>query len=136
MITQAQLEAKIVEEVVKDLLKRGYRVQALARRYLDGEGGHPRRIDTGDLRSSVLVHATEHNGEPAVRIGSNRRKAVWVHEGTGIYGPRGVRIVPKTRKALAFSGKRYGKGRIVVRSVKGMRPNHFLADALVAARGT
>jgi hypothetical protein len=69
---------------------------------------------------------------PTVRIGTRKKHAVWVHDGTGIYGPRRQKIVPRRKKALAFTSKKYGK--VVVRSVRGMRPNRFLVDALPAAR--
>lgn len=48
--------------------------------------------------------------------------AQWLREGTGIYGPKQHRIVPTTAKALAFD---YQGRHIVVRSVKGMKPNNW-----------
>jgi hypothetical protein len=133
VIDETGLHARLVAKQAKDLLKRGYHVQARARQLLGGgTPGHPRRVDTGDLRSSVQVQLTTYRGQPAVRVGSNRQKARWVHEGTGIYGPRRALIKPKRARALAFT-TRSGK-KIVVRSVRGMRPNHFLTDALPAAR--
>jgi hypothetical protein len=64
------------------------------------------------------------------------RYARWVHNGTGIYGPRHRPIKPKRAKALRFKGRRFGKsGWVYARQVKGMKPNPFLEDALIAARG-
>lgn len=135
MARRSGLEAKINALVTQDLLKRGYRVQARARRHLGGDGGHPRRINTGALRASIQVTPSQFRGNPAVRIGTNRFYARYVHEGTGLYGPLHHLIRPRSAKALAFPGKAYGKsGKIVVRYVRGMKPNAFLRDALAAAR--
>jgi hypothetical protein len=55
--------------------------------------------------------------------------ALYVHEGTGIYGPRGAPIKPKTKKLLRFE---LPDGTIVyAKSVKGMPGRPFLVEALV-----
>lgn len=59
--------------------------------------------------------------------------AIYVTKGTGIYGPRGRKITPKTAKALVF---RAPNGDLVyAKSVKGIRPNPFLVNALRAGSG-
>lgn len=133
-VSESAVREHLTSLVAADLLRRGLKVQARARRLLDGDAEHPRRVDSGLLRSSVRVDPTTWRGQPAVRVGTNDKKARLVHDGTGIYGPRGARIVPRTKRALAFPGGRYGRKKIVVRSVAGMRPNRFLSDALPAAR--
>lgn len=115
------------------MLCRGLRVQARARRLLDGDAGHPRRVDTGDLRSSVGVREVTYGGEPAVRVGTSRQHGRWVHRGTGLYGPRHALIRPRHARVLVFRLR--GGKKIFVRFTRGMRPNHFLTDALAAARG-
>jgi hypothetical protein len=65
--------------------------------------------------------------------------ALYVHDGTGLYGPKKTVIRPKNAKALVFKSKVYGAkrgkfaGKVVVKSVKGMKPNPFLANALDSA---
>lgn len=126
----------------KDLLRRGLRVQARARELIGGAGpGHPKRVDTGDTRSSIQVQLrSPPPASPVVRVGSNRLKSRWIHDGTGLYGPRHQKITPKHGKALVFRSKTHGQksgkfaGKVVVRSVKGMKPNPFLRAALRAAR--
>lgn len=125
--------------VVKDALRRGYRVQARARKNLGGgTGSGPRRINTGKLRASVGVDLVIGSNTVTVRVGSNLPYARWVHDGTGIYGPRRTRIKPRYARALVFKSKAFGntrgrwRGYVVVASVKGMRPNRFLKDALPA----
>jgi hypothetical protein len=118
--------------VVQDLLRRGLRVETQAKRNLGGIGG-PKRIDTGRLRASINTQLVSRNGQPAVLIGTNVRYAVWVHEGTGIYGPRHRRITPKSHKYLRFR-PRGSRKFVYAKSVVGMRPTPFMRNALRAAR--
>lgn len=119
--------------VVQDLLRRGLLVETQAKRNLGGIGG-PKRIDTGRLRASINTQLVTRNGEPAVLVGTNVFYARWVHDGTGIYGPRGRRITPRSAKRLRFRPTGQRKY-VYARSVSGMRPNPFMKNALHAARG-
>lgn len=119
--------------VARDILRRGLKVETQAKRNLAGANGKPRRIDTGQTRASVTTALTFPSGIPTARIGSPLRKAVWIHYGTGIYGPRHTRITPKRAQFLRFK-PRGSRRYIYVRSVKGMRANPFLKDALSAAK--
>ena len=132
--------------VMRDMLRRGFLVETQAKRNLSGIGG-PKRIDTGRLRASISTVAVTRNGEPAVLVGTNVKYARWVHDGTGIYGPRHTPIRPRTKKFLKFpatgaftiyqpkKGKARRRSFIYAREVKGMKPNRFLTNALTAARG-
>lgn len=123
--------------VAKDLIKRGARVESRAKRNLSGVGG-PKRVNTGLLRSSIKSQLLVRPEGLAVRVGTSVYYARFVHDGTGIYGPKHTLIKPKLGKVLVFRSKIYGAkkgkwaGKVVVRSVKGMRPNPFLANALPA----
>lgn len=127
--------------VAKDLMKRGARVESRAKRNLSGIGGSgPKRVDTGHLRSSIKHQLVFRPEGLSVRIGTNVYYARWVHDGTGLYGPRHQVIKPKRAKALVWRSQLHGqksgkfRGYVVVKSVKGMRPNPFLAAALPAFR--
>lgn len=115
--------------VAKDLFRRGKKVEAKAKQNL---GRFPRRIDTGALRSSINTQLLSLGGMPAVRVGTNLYYAMWVHDGTGIYGPKGSRIYPRTAARLSWRVK--GGKRVFALSVKGMQGNPFLKDAVDAAR--
>lgn len=118
--------------VAKDLLRRGLLVETQAKRNLGGQDG-PKRVDTGRLRASINTQMIRRNGQPVVVVGTNVFYARFVHDGTGIYGPRHRMIRPVRAKRLRF--KPHGSGRYVyARAVRGMAPNHFLANALRAAR--
>lgn len=116
--------------VYKDMFKRALKVQAAARRNLNSS---PRRIDTGALRASIYVKPISVGGYPGFRIGTPLKYARFVHDGTGVYGPKGRPIRPVRAKHLRFKPK--GSARYVyAKEVKGMRPNPFLKNALKAAR--
>lgn len=126
--------------VAKDMLKRGARVQTRARRNLGGStGSGPRRINTGHLRASISLQLEIKPAWVTVRVGTGVSYARYVHDGTGIYGPKRTPIRPVQAKALVFRSKIYGAkkgkfaGKVVVKSVKGMKPNPFLKNALSAA---
>lgn len=87
--------------------------------------------DTGTLESSVTI------GEPAF---STRQAyinvsmdvgvapyALFVEEGTGIYGPQGTRIYPVTARALVFE---WGGETVAFASVAGMQPVRYWDQAL------
>lgn len=126
--------------VAKDLMKRGKRVESRAKRNLAGLNGRPRRIDTGHLRASISTNLIVRPEGLGVRVGTNVLHARWVHDGTGLYGPKHTVIRPRFGKVLVFSSKVYGAkkgkfaGKVVARYVKGMKPNPFLHDALPAFR--
>lgn len=134
-LNKAQIK-KILESpqggLARDLLKRGIRVQARARRNLGGTTGTgPRRVATGQLRANIAVQLRSFQGLPAVRVGSNLKRARWIHDGTGIYGPRRKPITPKNKKVLRWAAA--SGGYHFAKSVKGMQPNPFLEKALPAA---
>lgn len=119
--------------VVRDLLRRGLLVETQAKRNLGGIGG-PKRIDTGRLRASIATVVVTRNNAPAVLVGTNTNYAMFVHEGTGLYGPRHTVIRPRRAKFLRFKPRGSNKW-VYARSVKGMRRNRFLTNALHAAAG-
>lgn len=129
----------------KDMLRRGKKVESKAKQNLSGDGGaHPKRVDTGRLRSSVQTVMTVFNSFPAAEVGTNVEYALEVHDGTGIHGPKGQMIVPVNKKVLRWKTKgltgknlkKKGK-QVYTFSMKssGMMPNPFLKDALSAAKG-
>jgi hypothetical protein len=116
--------------VAKDLFRRGKKVETKAKQNLQRA---PRRVDTGLLRSSINTQLTNEGGHLSVRVGTNVYYALFVHDGTGIYGPKGSYIYPHSAKMLSWKTK--GGKRIYAVRVKGMKPNRFLADAVSAAKG-
>lgn len=111
--------------VARDLLRRGHRWARAAKRQVG--------VRSGRLRADIHAElVTTGAGELAVQVGSGVRYSRWHHDGTGLYGPRHRRIYPKRAKVLVF---RTRGGRLVfARSVKGSKPNRYLADTRWAAR--
>jgi hypothetical protein len=120
------------------VLRKGNRVLSAARTRCP--------VDEGRLRASLALEMVEVAGVPAARIGSNLPYLKYVHDGTGIYGPHGTRIVPVSAKALRWpvknnsgtGNRRYRGGSTIqyrfARSVKGVRGRPFLREALAASR--
>lgn len=115
--------------VAKDLFRRGKKVEAKAKLNLQRP---PKRVNTGLLRSSISTQLLTLGGKPVVRVGTNVYYAIYVHDGTGIYGPKGRYIRPVNAKFLSWTTK--GGKRVFALKVRGMRPNPFLKDAVMAAK--
>lgn len=109
----------------------------------------PRRVDTGLLRNSITHRVMNNN---SVAIGTNVFYALYVHEGTGIYGnnPKNaggktwwVYVKGSTSQKISAHGKRYTKAQaarimLYLRDkgldawmTQGMRPNRFLVNAII-----
>ena len=83
-------------------------------------------VITRNLRNDIKVHE---RGRHEFAVGNSKLAAyaLYVHEGTGIYGPKKRKIVPKNAKALRFKAG----GRVIYRrSVKGQKPNRYLKRAV------
>lgn len=120
--------------VTRDMLRRGHRVEAAAKRKV--------KADHGRLRSSIHTSLTHYNGVQGVQVGSNLKYALWVHQGTGIYGPHGMVIRPTSKRVMVFTprkfnakGRRIKAGKVYIRMSRGQHANPYLKEALIAARG-
>lgn len=83
-------------------------------------------VNHGKMQSGWLI-AGNSVGELNQKIYSSAVYTKYVNDGTGIYGPRGRLIRPKTKKALAFQYK--GK-KVVVPYVKGIKPRKFVEKSI------
>lgn len=126
----ARLRAAMADPIGRNMMKRGLRVESRAKELISTS---PKRVNSGRLRSSIRAIPIPYMGTFGAAIGTNVYYALWVHDGTGLYGPRHMKITPKRAKYLRFTPKG-SSGAIYRRSVKGMKPNPFLRDALPAAR--
>lgn len=116
--------------MAKDLIKRAIRVESAAKKNISKT---PKRVDTGRLRASITWEMRTINGVPTVRVGTNVKYARFVHDGTGLYGPKHAYIYPKAKKFMRWK-KKGTKGYIYAKRIKGMKPNPFLTNALKAAK--
>jgi hypothetical protein len=105
--------------------------------------------DTGLLRSSLTVEVTVTDAGPVGRIGTNLPYGRYVHDGTGVFGPKGRPIRPVRARFLRWpvtnnayretGGRRRYKGGSTARyafakQVRGVKGRPFLRDALSAGR--
>lgn len=118
------------DKLAANMFVRGLLVEGRAKQNLSRP---PRRIDTGLLRASIHTSRIVVGGLPGAQVGSPLKYAWYVHDGTGLYGPKRVKITPKVKKFLRFRPKN-SRTFVFARSVKGMKPNPYLVDALPAAR--
>ena len=106
--------------VYRNMERRVRRVEAEAKRRAPGSMGDGIRVQIqrgpgGEFRG--VIRSTHH-------------ATVFVLFGTGLYGPTGRRITPVRAQALRFV---LGGHVVFAKSVKGQRPNNFLAESLRAA---
>lgn len=118
--------------VARDMLRRGLKVEGQAKKNLRSD---PTRVKTGRLSSSITHEMRFGGARLVMRVGTNVSYARFVHDGTGLYGPRGQLIRPKSKKALRWVGGKGRRGYTFSKWSRGMRPNHYLKNALRAARG-
>lgn len=123
----------------RDINRRGTLVLNRARRLAP--------VDTSRLKNSITMEMSLVRGVPTAMVGTNVKYALFVHEGTGIYG-RGQFIKPVRARALRWpsinqkyrqtgGSRRYASGRtagyVFSKRSKGSRARPFLTDALEAA---
>lgn len=82
-------------------------------------------VDEGRLAGSWELLAVD---DLEFRIGTNVLYALMVQEGTGVFGPKGVPIVPVTASVLRFETR--GGEVIFARSVQGMEANPYVDRAM------
>lgn len=80
---------------------------------------------TGNLINMIGSEFSGSGFETEGKVISHAPYSIFVHEGTGIYGPSGLPIFPVTRQALFWPGAAHP-----VKMVKGQRSQPFLRDAL------
>jgi len=83
-------------------------------------------VREGNLRDAIMSFIRGAGRDTEGHVVPTAPYSKYVHEGTGIYGPHGTPIVPRVKKALAFT---YGGRKVVVKSVKGQKKNPFVKRA-------
>lgn len=86
-------------------------------------------VDHGRLQGSWVIFQT---GELQRTVKSSAKYAIFVNDGTGLYGPLRHRIRPRNGKFLAFTpnkGKFKGK-LVVVPWTRGQKPQRFVEKSM------
>lgn len=76
-------------------------------------------VDEGRLRASFDTSVETRGRQVVGRVWSPLDYALYLHTGTGIYGPKGTVIRPRRREALRFKP---GRGRTVRRAGSAEKP--------------
>lgn len=90
------------------------------------------RVDTGRTRASIHSSVRTRGTLVIGRVATRSKVGLWLHEGTGIYGPRGAPIRPKRAQVLVFTPKG-GGGVVYAKQVRGIEGDEWLVRALRAA---
>lgn len=84
-------------------------------------------VITGFLRNNRSIEIDAGPGSLVGSLTYHAHYALFVMKGTGIYGPKGAMIKPKTATYMVFRGR---DGELVyARETKGQRAQPFLANA-------
>ncbi len=118
-----QLFNNPASQAQREMREKAVQVQRLAQKNLLRSTG----FDTGRLSSSIKVERVMIDGAVAFKVGTDVPYWRYIHDGTGIYGPKGQPIKPVRAKALHWRGP--GGEAMFARQVKGIKPNPFLRDA-------
>lgn len=102
-------------------------------------------VDEGRLRASLDLAVEAHATTVTARVGSDLDYAIYVHEGTGLYGPKRALIYPVSAKVMTWIPRTAGQGaksgkrktakdttRVFARYTRGMKGRPFLVEALEA----
>ncbi|SNT13877.1 hypothetical protein SAMN05443665_101729 [Actinomadura meyerae] len=87
------------------------------------------RVDTGRTRASIHSNVRTRGTLVIGWVGTRSKVGLWLHEGTGVYGPRGRPIRPKNGRFLVFTPKG-ASGVVFAREVKGVKGDEWLVRAL------
>jgi len=109
MATDIRFEVDASE--VDKLIEQARLAMQLAMKYTakDVEAGIGRYAPTDHGRLAGSFHSEQMDDELSWRIYTHVEYAMYVHEGTGVYGPEGHPIVPTQAKALKFFWKKTGQ---------------------------
>jgi len=88
---------------------------------------------TGQLAGSIRAELGGRGGSLQARVVADAPHAVYVHEGTGVYGKRGRMIRPRAARVMAWRDS--GGGWVFAKKVRGVPPRPFLKQAAEAVIG-
>lgn len=88
---------------------------------------------TGEMADSVAADPPEFTGESVVvHVAVGAEHGIYQDQGTGIYGPEGVPITPRSARVLRFDSPILGL--VFAHSVRGSEPTRWWTKAVDAWR--
>lgn len=145
MVACGRFMGKIMELARQEAREAAPELSGRLKGTLGGFGGITFRVDYSDDSIEGILVAVARDPETGLDY------ALFIHQGTGKYGPKKARITPKKGKVLVFlkeefrhlprpktpdQWKEYRKGGMLVyaKSTKGIKPNKFLLTGLKKAK--
>jgi hypothetical protein len=86
-------------------------------------------VDEGYLREHWWSEIHEDRSE--VQLSNATAYLPFLMSGTGLYGPKHQKILPKKKKALAWKNRATGQ-LMIRRAVRGIKPNPFVQEAIAS----
>jgi|SRR5882757_5911972 len=112
--------------LAKELLRKGLRIQNAAKKRCP--------VDQGRLRASITLKIVTEAGILKAEIGTDVDYALYVHNGTGLFGPTSSQIFPQRGKFMVFQPKGSSQS-VFATHTSGQKPVPFLNDALHEVMG-
>ena len=94
---------------------------------IEGKAVKGAPVATSNLANAITSSVDDDGEEARVFVSDAAPYGIFVHEGTGLFGPKKQRIRPKKAQALFWPGAAHP-----VRSIAGMQGRPFLHDAAKA----
>jgi hypothetical protein len=135
VVTRIQLNQAEIDRLLRGGSGPVVRHVATLTRHTQNAAKRNAKVDEGHLRASVTQAVTTTASEVRGRVGTGLIYGLYLHEGTGVYGPRGAPIRPVHRQFLRFEVKSgtaaIGRRPVVfARSVRGVPGDKWLLRAL------
>src|SRR5688500_19538142 len=89
-------------------------------------------VDKGLLRASIMGRVSITRKAVTATVGSPLEYALYVHQGTGLYGPKGYYIRPRKKGGVLRFKPKGASAFVFAKFVRGQRPQRFLVEALEA----
>jgi len=124
-LNEREIDASVRHHVARAVRRAQRRTRDRAKAELTNAG----RVDTGRLRNSIVSEVVEPAGLVLRgKVVADADYSYFVHQGTGVYGPRGRPIVPRRARVLRWRPR--GSAAFVFRpEARGVEPTPFLQRA-------
>ncbi len=123
-IANIQINDKEFQKLPQKLAKKAERAVKQTAKMIEAKAAKKAPDRTTNLINSIVTEFEGSGFNTGAKVKATARYAIFVHEGTGIYGPVGLPIFPKTKQALFWPGAAHP-----VKMVRGMKPRPFLREA-------
>lgn len=124
LVANLKIDDKKFRAIDKKLAKKAERAVKQTAKMIEARAVKNAPERTSNLINSIVTEFEGGGFNSGAKVKATARYAIFVHEGTGIFGPVGLPIFPRNKQALFWPGARHP-----VKMVRGMKPRPFLRRA-------